>query len=171
MSYFLIKNIKVKKNENKISVEIADSSLTDWEGRYIYHKCEDICEYSVFCNISDKKALLIYNVILGNYHCSQYKELVCTFDYFKDFIDEMKSVMMSSSKEEGRYGNVLKKFEKEINSFLIKDCYLKNGYKYVTRINKKSISLNYKSNAKTFNSKYIKNQTALLDNGYEIEYL
>lgn len=169
MSYYNIKNIKVKEKENKISADIADSCWTDYNNRPIYSHCDDLFANTIGADIYDKQAYLMYNIIVGNYHSTKYKNLVCTFDYLREFVDEFKEAIQDDRTDDFKF--IYDKHRDSIESWLNEDCYIRNqsnGY-YVVRINKKTISLNYKSYAKKFNSNYVKYMTALTRNGYEIE--
>ena len=88
MGYYIVKSIKIDKTNNKISGVVADSNWRDYKGRYIYDKVEDF--YSQYNTIGDKIATLYCDIISGGFHTSisKYADLVCSFDYFKDYLDK-----------------------------------------------------------------------------------
>lgn len=84
MSYYIVKNVKFKKKENKVSCEIADSSLTDYEDKYIFSHCDDLYKGLNGADIEDKKAYFMYEIICGNFRCVAYKNLTNTFTFLKN---------------------------------------------------------------------------------------
>lgn len=169
MSYYVIKDIKMNRKTNKISANIADSSLRDYNDNLKYSYCDDLFAMTKGATFEDKKAFLFFNIITGVYHCNRYKNLVCTFDYFEGFVAEVKDALINSRIND--LSKIYYKYKADIDEWLKKDCIVRNisHSLYVTRINKRSISLNNRHYATIYNSKYIEHRTSLLKNGYEIE--
>lgn len=174
MSYWKIKNLKIDKKNNKISGLVADSSIRDWKDRMVYDRFEDL--YSSLECIEDKICALYYDLICGNIHIDygKYKNYICKFDYFKDFIEDYRKVSIDNNKKKYDYYNVYLKHKDKIEDFAKEDCVLKQkGYsnRYIVRENKCSVSMNYGiEKAKKFSSKRVMLNDWLMEN-YDIIYI
>lgn len=61
MSYYILKNLKLDKKNNKMSAEVADSCLRDNSGKFIFDKTEDI--YPSIKTWKEKYAHLIWSIL------------------------------------------------------------------------------------------------------------
>lgn len=66
MGYLIVKNLKLDKKNNRISGDVADSNVTDYNDNYMYYPTEDI--YSSLKTWEEKYARLVYSVITGGIH-------------------------------------------------------------------------------------------------------
>lgn len=174
MSYYKIKNLKIDKKNNKISCDIADSSIRSWDNKFVFDHCDDI--YDNLKTIGDKICTLYYNIIEGNIHIDsgKYKDLVCTFITFNDFIKEYRDIRCKEDIKENELYNLYLKYENDFKDYLKKDCVLKQkGFnnRFIVRVNKNSISINYGiDRAKKFNSKQVKQNKWYREN-FDIVYI
>lgn len=63
MGYYLLRNLRLDKRNNKIAAEVADSCWRDENDNHIYNKSEDI--YPSIKTWEEKYAHLIYSVVTG----------------------------------------------------------------------------------------------------------
>lgn len=63
MSYYILKNLKLDKKNNKMSAEVADSCWRDNNDKFIFDKTEDI--YPSIKTWEEKYAHLIWSIIRG----------------------------------------------------------------------------------------------------------
>jgi hypothetical protein len=172
MSYYIVKNLQFKKKENRISCQIADSSVTDYEDKYIFSPCDDLYKGLNSADLDDKIAYLMYDVICGNIRCAQYKNLNNTFDFFEDYITKVRTAEKNNRINDLKF--IYQEYKDEFNSWLVKDCLLKtkDNYYISKKTNNRTIWISRgREYAKSFNSKYVSNKTSLVDRGYEIEYI
>lgn len=74
MSFLVIKNLRVNKKTGVISGDVADSSITNKQGNYIYHHIEDIYQDKEKTRTPlEKYAQFIYDVIIGRIKVSSKK--------------------------------------------------------------------------------------------------
>lgn len=178
MGYYIAKNIKIDKNNNKISGVVADSNWRDFKNHYIYDKVEDF--YSQYNTIGDKIATLYYDIICGNIHTSisKYTDLVCSFEYFKDFLDKYREINRKEDRKDNELYMLFLEYENKFKEYTTKNCVLKRKQKYlgsidlyIKRVNKRTISQTQdKEKAKLFNDLMVKNNDWLSEN-YDIEYI
>lgn len=173
MSYYVGKNLKMDKKNNKISCELADSCWRDFEDKLIFEKVDDL--YNNLNKLEDKKSNLYYDVICGNLHLSgKYSDLICSFDYFENFVNEFRDVLNNDNRKDLDLYNVFLKYKKDIDRYTIKNCILRQkeyDNRYITKTNKNSVFIGYyKTNAKKFNDIQVKKNDWYIDN-FEIEYI
>ncbi len=175
MSYYIAKRLKIDKENNKISCELADSSIRDYRDRLFFEKVEDL--YSNLNVIEDKIAILYYDIVCGNIHVDgKLKDLVCSFNYIGNgkFSEEFKQVYCNKDRQDYDLYKVYKKYEEDIKNYIKKDCVLKkkNSSLYIIRVNKTSVSMNYvdKDKARKFNSLKVKNNDWYMKN-FDIVYI
>lgn len=166
MSYIIAKNIFIKKD--RISADIADSSITDWNNKFIFNHCNDL--YSSLKSIEDKEANLVYDIIIGNLHVNntnKYSNLLNAFEYFEDFVNEFTEALRKKDYDTLHF--IYRKYKGDINSWLVKDCYIKNELEnhYLYSITKDGYRYTYNP-SKKFNSNFIKNKTYFLDKGFVV---
>lgn len=178
MGYYIVKSIKIDKTNNKISGVVADSNWRDYKGRYIYDKVEDF--YSQYNTIGDKIATLYCDIISGGFHTSisKYADLVCSFDYFKDYLDKYREISRKEDRKDNELYMLFLEYEKKFKECTTKNCVLKRKTKYlgsidlyIKRVNKYTITQTYyKDKAKLFNDIMVKNNDWLSEH-YDIEYI
>ena len=176
MSYNIAKKLKIDKENNKISCELASSNLRDYRDRLIFEKIEDL--YSNLKVIEDKIATLYYDIVCGNIHVDgKLKDLVCSFDYIGNgnFYEEFKQVYYNKDRQDYDLYKVYKKYEEDIKNYIKKDCILRKKNTsglYIIRVNKTSVSMNYvdKDKARKFSSLQVKNNDWYMEN-FDIIYI
>ena len=174
MGYYKIKNLKIDKKNNKISGMVADSNWRGDKGQMIYDYYEDL--FSNLNVIEDKIATLYFDLIEGNIHIDygKYKDFVCTWSNFEDFINEYREVRNKEGRKDYELYNVYLKYKKQFDDYTKTDCILRQkGFssRYIVRVNSKSVSINYgKEKAKKFNSARIMKNDWFVEN-FEIEYI
>ena len=117
MSYYKIKNLKIDKKNNKISCDIADSSIRSWDNKFVFDHCDDM--YNNLKTIGDKICALYYNIIEGNIHINsgKYKDLVCTFITFNDFVKEYRDIRYKEDMKENELYNLYLKYENDFKNY------------------------------------------------------
>lgn len=177
MGYYIVKSLKIDKENNKISGVIADSNWRDYRGNYIYDKVEDF--YSQYNTIGDKIATLYYDIICGNLHTSinKYSDLVCSFDYFRDYVENYREIMKNENRKDNELYMLFLNCENRFKEYTKKNCILRNKNSfytadvYIKRVNKYSYSQTTdKEKAKLFNDLKVKNNEWLMEH-FDIIYI
>lgn len=87
MSYYHIKNIKIDRENNYISADLADSC---WQPLDWFH-VDNLCDKDTF---KEKYANFIYNLVSGNFHPSsnnKYSKIVMN-NYLKNYYDDAHDI-------------------------------------------------------------------------------
>ena len=178
MGYYKARKIKIDKVNNKISGEVADSNWRDYKNRYIYDKVEDF--YTQYNTIGDKIATLYYDIIVGNIHTSisKYADLVNSYEYFKDFVEEYRGIDRKEDRKDNELYSLFLRYENKFKEYTTKNCILKRKEKYlgcidlyILRVNKYTISpTQSREKAKLFSALMVKNNDWLSEH-YDIEYI
>ena len=178
MSYYKAKSLKIDKKNNKISGVMADSCWRDFENKMIYDKFDNM--YGDFNTIGDKIACLYHDIICGGIHTSisKYADLVCSFDYFKDFCDEFKAVRYKENRQDDELYGVYLKYQDDFKKYTTKNCILRTKekrygsfYEYVRKeTNTHYFTTRDKEKAKKYNDIRVKEREWYMEN-FEIEYI
>ena len=144
MSYTLIKNLRVNKLTGVISGELAESNVTDWNGKRVYSKAEDIYQNKEGTRTPlEKYSRFISDVLAGNLQGSlgKYNKLSIP-NFYTDL-----HYFMRENKGEDPYVLTYKKYEQEIEKAL-------NGkpeYKIKLDTNTYLVKLNERTYRSTWN--------------------
>lgn len=144
MSYTLIKNLRVSKATGVISGELADSSITDWNGKRVYKYAEDIYQNKEGTRTPlEKYSRFISDVLDGNLQGSlgRYNKLSIP-NFYSDL-----HYFMRESKGEDPYVLTYKKYEQEIEKALNE----KPEYKIKLDQNTYLVKLNERTYRSTWN--------------------
>lgn len=149
MSYTLIKNLRVNKLTGVISGELAESNVTDWNGKRIYEYQEDIYQNKEGTRTAlEKYSRFISDVLAGNLQGSlgKYNKLSIP-NFYTDL-----HYFMRENKGEDPYVLTYKKYEQEIEKAL-------NGkpeYKIKLDTNTYLVKLNERTYRSTWNEQNAK---------------
>lgn len=149
MSYTLIKNLRVNKATGVISGELAESNVTDWNGKRVYSKAEDIYQNKEGTRTAlEKYSRFISDVLDGNLQGSlgKYNKLSVP-NFYADL-----HYFMRENKGEDPYVLTYKKYEKEIEKALNE----KPEYKIKLDQNTYLVKLNEKTYRSTWNEQNAK---------------
>ena len=149
MSYTLIKNLRVNKLTGVISGELAESNVTDWNGKRIYEYQEDIYQNKEGTRTAlEKYSRFISDVLAGNLQGSlgKYNKLSVP-NFYTDL-----HYFMRENNGEDPYVLTYKKYEQEIEKALNE----KPEYKIKLDQNTYLVKLNEKTYRSTWNEQNAK---------------